>query len=339
MVIDYLEKIRDQYLQEKDSLKQKESELQNSLKEHIAFIQLLEDSNDPSYELFTPREVHGFQKKKIEDLKSEQNDISDELNQLKIEILDINCDIDEINSVLKVAKDNCPEQKEVKSPYNRKYSILETQEKERQRIARDLHDSTVQNLTSLVHKSELCLNLMDMDPVRCKLELSSLTNHLRNVINDIRDLIYDLRPMSFDDIGFDITVDRFLDKLNHESANFKLTISGEPYHISSVIALTLLRVIQEACSNAVHHGNASNVDIILDYCPGMIHLKIDDDGKGFDMNQTPDVSREDNSGFGLSMMKERIFLLSGEIKISSEPDNGFHIDIYVPIKSMEEKVC
>jgi two-component system sensor histidine kinase DegS len=173
---------------------------------------------------------------------------------------------------------------------------------------------------------------MDVDPVRCRLELTSLNKYLREVINDIRDLIYDLRPMSFDDIGFDITVERYLDKINHGSTNFTYKIVGEPYPLNSVTALTLLRVIQEACSNAMKHGNARNVDIVLEYESDKIHLKIDDDGSGFDLSNVPDVSRDDNSGFGLSMMKERIFLLSGSIVFCSEPEQGFHIDVNVPIK-------
>jgi two-component system sensor histidine kinase DegS len=338
MVKEYLEKTRNQFLQERSSLKEREVELQNRLKEHISFIQLLEESNDPNYAAFTPREVSGFYKQKIDELKQEQNEISEELNQLKIQILNVNCNIDEIDSVIRVTEGllsggQC-------SPEKNKFYILETQEKERQRIARDLHDSTVQTLTSLVHKSELCSNLLDNDPVRCKLELSLLNKYLRDVINDIRNLIYDLRPMSFDDIGFDVTVDRYLDKINHGSTDFSYQIIGEPYHINSVTALTLLRVIQEACSNAMKHGNAKKVDIVLEYCPNSIHLVIDDDGDGFDLsNSTPDVSREDNSGFGLSMMKERIFLLSGNIQFSSKPGQGFHIDVNVPIKFMEENVC
>jgi two-component system sensor histidine kinase DegS len=334
MVKEYLEKTRDQFLQERASLKDKEVELQNRLKEHISFIQLLEESDDPNYAAFTPREVNGYHKQKIEELKQEQNEIAEELNQLKIQILNVNCNIDEINSVIKVTRGLL--EGKACSPEKNKFYILETQEKERQRIARDLHDSTVQNLTSLVHKSELCINLMDVDPVRCRLELTSLNKYLRDVINDIRNMIYDLRPMSFDDIGFDVTVERYLDKINHGSTNFTYRIVGEPYPINSVTALTLLRVVQEGCSNAMKHGNAKNVDIVLEYDAGHVHLTIDDDGDGFDLKNAPDVSREDNSGFGLSMMRERIFLLSGDIEFRSEPEKGFHIDVNVPIKFMEE---
>jgi two-component system sensor histidine kinase DegS len=327
MVREYLENTRDQFLQEQVSLKDKEVDLQNRIKENITFIQLLEESSDPNYASFTPREVNGHNRQKIDELKLEQKDMEAELNQVKFQISDINCKIDEINSVIKVAR----EWKSDASPSaEQKYYILETQERERQRIARDLHDSAVQNLTALVHKSELCRNLMDVDPVRCRLELTSLGKNLRDVIEDTRNMIYNLRPMSFDDIGFDITVERYLDKIRSNTADFSYKVCGEVYPINSVTSLTLLRVIQEACSNAVKHGNASKVDICLEYEPDQIQLTIDDNGDGFDLTKLPDVSREDNSGFGLSMMKERIFLLSGEIEVNSEPGKGFHIHITVP---------
>ena len=337
MVREFLEKTRDQLLQEHVSYKEKEVDLQNHLKENMKLIQLLEETNDPNYASFTPREVNGYNKQKIDDLTKEQKDLDEKLKQMKMEISDLDCRIDEINSVIKVAKgysvnangSTCEESK---------FSILETQEKERQRIARDLHDSTVQNLTSLVHKSELCMKLINVDPIRCRLELSSLSKTLRDVIEDTRNMIYDLRPMSFDDIGFDITVERYLDKIKGcSTTNFSYKVEGESYQINSVTALTLFRVIQEACSNAVKHGNAPKVDILLEYLTDRLHLKIDDDGKGFDLSLIPEISREDHSGFGLSMMKERVYLLSGQILIESEPGKGFHIDITIPISEKEEE--
>ena len=205
-------------------------------------------------------------------------------------------------------------------------------ESERQRIARDLHDSTVQSLTSLTHKTELCLKLMDVDPIRCRLELTSQGKILKDVINELRNMIYNLRPMSFDDIGFNITVERALDKLrnsNNIRCNFKT--SGDEYMVESLVSLTLLRVIQEACSNSIKHGHAKEINVSLKYEPKSLTLTIKDDGDGFDTSAIPEFTREDNSGFGLSMMKERIYLLSGKISISSKPGEGCIVKVIIPV--------
>ena len=79
----------------------------------------------------------------------------------------------------------------------KQFSVLDVQEKERQRIARDLHDSSLQNLTHLVHKVELTSLYIDRDPVKAKLELATIEAGLRKVIDDIRNRIYDLRPIDF----------------------------------------------------------------------------------------------------------------------------------------------
>ena len=210
-------------------------------------------------------------------------------------------------------------------------------ETERQRIARDLHDSTTQSLTSLVHKTELCTKLIDKDPVRCKLELFSVNKCLREIIEDMRGLIYDLRPMSFDDIGFDITVERALDKFKRfNNINCTYKIEGKPYSIDNVVQITLLRVIQEACNNAIKHAEASNLQVCMKYLNNKLRLVIVDDGKGFDVNTIRSVSRDDNTGFGLSMMKERVYLLSGKLDIQSSPGNGCTICVTIPILKEEK---
>jgi two-component system sensor histidine kinase DegS len=327
MVIEYLEKSRDMYLQDQAQLREKEIDLQNRVKENVSLIQMLEETNDPNYASFTPRDVNQYNKKKIEELRLEQRGMDEELNKLKLEMSEVDCRIDEINSVIKVAKKMKPN---LSASGDNRFYILETQERERQRIARDLHDSTVQNLTALVHKSELCMNLVNVDPVRCKLELNSISKILRDVIDEARNLIYDLRPMSFDDIGFDVTVERFLDKIRDGTTVFNYRVTGEPSSMNSVFELTLLRLIQEGCSNAIKHGHASRVDIELEYCEDHIRLTIDDDGQGCDLSKTPDDLHSSNSGFGMPMMRERVYLLSGEIQVTSEPRQGFHIIITIP---------
>ena len=335
MVVTYLEKIREQYQEKRIDANSRLIAVQNEYKENTEFIKLLEVNNDPTFESFTPRQVNGFNKTKIGELEARQKQLTNIMSDIRGEISSIDSEIYELNSVIKVAKEKLGSE-EFQDEARVKLALLETQENERQRIARELHDSTVQNLTSLVHKTEICSKIMDADPIRCKLELSSMNKILRDVIDDTRNMIYDLRPMSFDDIGFDVTVERFLDKIKLISGtNISFNIDGNTYPIKSVIGITLLRVIQEACNNAIKHSDASNIQVTLIYHPSLFTVEIKDNGKGFFVDSNHNVSREDNSGFGLSMMRERIFLLSGELIIESEPGKGCCIKAQIPVEEVE----
>lgn len=333
MVKEYLKKTRNGFLQHKEELVSKENSISLQIKETIQFIHLLEETKDPNIEAFTPRDVNEKHKEKIAELKVQQNSLTKELADIRESISELDCKIYEISSVIKVA-----EQEVEEVPHDKKYgiSILTVQENERQRIARDLHDTTVQNLISLIHKSELCCKLCDIDVNRCKTELSSMNKFLRDIIEDTRKMIYDLRPIALDDVEFHVTVERFLDKLkqlHHFKCTYKIT--GNPFHIDNIIEITILRTIQEACNNSIKHGKANNISVELIYYNDekVIEIVINDDGIGFDVNQsdTSDVARADNSGFGLSIMKERIDLLSGSLNISSRPGRGCTVSVKIPV--------
>lgn len=339
MVVTYLEKIRDKYQEKRIDANNRFQAVTNEYRENTEFIKLLEANNDPNFESFTPRQVNGFNRTKIAELEARQKQLNNMLSDIRAEISSIDNEIYELNSVIKVAKEKSMggmSSFAIEEGYDEaelRLALLETQENERQRIARDLHDSTVQNLTSLVHKTELCLKLMDSDSIRCKLELSSMGKTLRDIIEDTRNMIYDLRPMSFDDIGFDVTVERFIDKMKLISgANILFKIEGSPYSINNVVGITLLRIIQEACNNAIKHSCASMIQVKLIYEKKRFVVQIDDNGNGFSVDNNENVSREDNSGFGLSIMKERIYLLSGDLEIESAPGKGCSIKTYIPIE-------
>lgn len=338
MIISFLENLQNDYLKEKLDIEKEIGSLKIHIKENIEFIKLLEETNDPNYESFTPREVNSKNKVKILELKEEQQELQNNLEEVSLRYLECQKKTEELSNVLRETKRLCIEDNQEKTA-DKLYGItlLETQENERQRISRELHDSTAQNLTSLVHKTELCGKLVEMDPIRCKLELSMMTKTLREIINDTREMIFNLRPMSFDDIGLDVTIERTLDKLeNSETKKIKFSVEGEPYEIKPVIGLTLIRIIQEACSNAICHANASLISVTLTYEVGRVLVQIEDDGNGFEIEKLDRHSRKDNSGFGLSMMKERVYLLSGNINIDSKVNYGTRIFVEVPIISEEE---
>lgn len=338
MVISYLEKLLDEYTQERLDSEKELNNLQIHLRENIEFIKLLEQTNDPNYESFTPREVNGKNKAKICELQEEQKSIKESIELEKLHYSECVEKLKELSEVMSEARNMfLMKHKNALEDESYRTTLLETQENERQRISRELHDSTVQNLTSLVHKTELCGKLVEIDPIRCKLELNIINKTLREIINDTRHLIYNLRPMSFDDIGLDITIERALEKLEtSESKKIDFHVEGEPYQIKPVIGITLLRIIQEACSNAIRHAEPSMIQVVLKYEQDKILVQIEDDGKEFDIDDIDTKSRNDNSGFGLSMMKERVYLLSGNIHIKSKISHGTKITVDVPIKNKEE---
>lgn len=341
MVKEFLENLQVEYEAEYQGILQKRKEIEIQLKENIEFIRLLEKNTDECYQSFTPRDVNSKNKKKIDELKEEQKLIIQELEQIKEKEYSEQERIDQIKEVIVYetnrGKSGSENNDQLDSEFRLK--LLETQENERQRISRELHDSTVQNLTSLVHKSELCSKLVDTDPIRCRLELVNLNRSLREVINSTRDMIYDLRPMAFDDIGLNVTIQDWLQKLEH---NFSVTISftteGDVFAVAPVVEITILRVIQEGCNNAIRHGEADMIHVKLIYESEMITIQIQDNGSGFELEELPKTSREDHSGFGLSMMKERVYLLSGTIQIVSHRGEGTIIVAKIPVKNKEERV-
>lgn len=332
MISEYLKKFQSELMENKDEIHKSVQKLELQIKENKAFIKLLKEENDSNYESFSPRDVNPKGKEQIRQLEDQQKLLKEELDAKKKEYVSCTAKLNELNEAISELEQKINDSDSNISDDIFRLKLLETQENERQRISRELHDSTVQNLTSLVHKTELCSKLIDMDKVRCKLELNIMSKTLREIINDTRNMIYNLRPMSFDDIGLEVTIERALEKLeSSETKKINFSVVGESYKINPVIGITLLRIIQEACSNAIRHAECSVIKVVLNYQPGVIKLSIEDDGKGFTYDETECNCKSDNSGFGLSMMKERVYLLSGKIEIHSKANAGTKIQVEVPI--------
>lgn len=212
-------------------------------------------------------------------------------------------------------------------------NILEAQENERKRIARDLHDSTVQNLTNMMHKTELCTRLIDFDAIRAKLELQTMISTIKTTINDMRNIIFGLRPMSLDDLGLLPTIERYVRETNKShDVSIILDVKNEESSILPVINLTLFRIVQEASNNAIKHGKASKILINLVYEADYIELHIKDNGCGFKKETLLETKANIFSGYGLSMMKERVFILSGDFNIDSNEKEGTNISVRIPLK-------
>ena len=211
--------------------------------------------------------------------------------------------------------------------------LLKSQEMDRNRISRELHDSTVKNLTSIGHKLEYCSRLIDKDPVRVKLELQSMIDLNKEIINDMREIIYDLRPMSLNNIGFIASVEAYCQQLRRNN-NFDviLKISGQEQKMNSITSVTLFRILREACNNSIKHSKAKKINIRIIFTDETIKLDVKDDGIGFDLNMVEELLKEDfYHSFGLSTMRERAKLLSGSFSIETKPGCGTKIQVSVPL--------
>lgn len=340
MVIEYLEKIHEEMYEQKVSLERDYKKTELLLKENTQFIYTLEDSLDKNYESFSPRDINRESYEKIEALKEEQSRIEKDSEKLKEKISNLTEHLVELEEVLQNVRENTRAEKEkevlIEEDEILRKKILETQELERQRIARELHDSIVQSLTGIIHKIEFCTKLMDMDTVRCKLELQTMSKTVREIIEDMRQVIYNLRPMSLDDIGLDVTLGQEITKLQ-STGNFLVDyqIEGTSKKLSPLISLTVLRIVQEACMNIRKHANAQHIKILVSYETEKISVLIKDNGCGFDVESVQHLHRDDGTGFGISMMRERVYLLSGKIKIESIIGEGTTITVEIPIDKEE----
>ena len=142
--------------------------------------------------------------------------------------------------------------------------ILDLQEADRQRIARELHDSSLQRLAHTLHKIELCDNYLDVDMFKARMELMDISQNIKTVVSEIRNTIHNLRPMSFDDLGIEQAYLQFLDSIN---AN-KIVIYNNTIGFGSNLNLFTVgpTKVTELLGNTINAACYSNYIISSSYC-------------------------------------------------------------------------
>ncbi|HHW39790.1 MAG TPA: histidine kinase [Syntrophomonadaceae bacterium] len=213
--------------------------------------------------------------------------------------------------------------------------IVQAQEEERRRIAREIHDGPAQSLANLVLRVELCEQLLNREPGRVKPELEKLKNSVRSTLQDIRKIIFDLRPMSLDDLGLVGGLRRFFgDFQERYGLPVEFLVFGQEKALEQMYSIALFRIIQEALNNIVKHARASRVVVKLELLPQQVIIAVKDDGMGFD----PQSVEQDGGHYGLLNMRERARLLNGELQVKSAPGRGTEIYVMIPIEGEGDKV-
>lgn len=194
------------------------------------------------------------------------------------------------------------------------------QEKERKRIAAELHDSIGGNLAAIK------LRLSNQNSVN---GLKGLIRELDDTYHQVRDLSHDLVPQKFSDTGFTELISGYLrqfDVPGKAEISFQAYPREEINKIGTTLKVEIYKIIQELITNTQKHSEASKVEIQLTRMDGMLKLLFEDNGKGF----SPETTKQ---GIGFQNIRERLKLFDGVLSIDSFPSKGTVIDIEIPLKS------
>lgn len=200
--------------------------------------------------------------------------------------------------------------------------LIAAQERERKRIARDLHDSTCQSLGVIKMTVEKSLGQLDEGSAAAQ-TLKPLLPLIPSAIEEIRRIIKDLRPSSLDDLGILTTVTALCRefKERHPGIRMEETLAAGESEIPDALKIVIYRVLQEALNNVSKHSKANVVQVSLARTNGNIDLAVRDNGHGFEPDKTGLKDLVDG-GVGLSSMKERVELSGGTLSIWSAPGAG-----------------
>lgn len=178
MVIEYLQQIKDSYFEQKHALEKQLNLLEIQLKENIGMIKMLEETNDSCYELFTPRNVNSKNKAKINELMEEQKSINESIDNLKNSIKEYSSKIEQLDQI--VEEEN--REIEIVQEYTEAMT-LQNIVSEDEKIESS-EDNLIDGMKNILNRVELCSRLIDIDPVRCRLELSSIMKILTDLIEE-----------------------------------------------------------------------------------------------------------------------------------------------------------
>ena len=210
--------------------------------------------------------------------------------------------------------------------------VIQAQEEVRQRVAQRLHDGPAQSLANVVLTAEICEKLFQSDPKRAQSELGNLKGQVNATLQDTRKFIFELRPMTLDDLGLVPTLRRYVTDVG---ARYQVQASlmapqGEQ-RLPGGMEVPIFRVAQEAITNAVQHGHATQVRVTIALKPEGVVLTVEDNGSGFDVEHAL-AGAAARQTTGLASMQERAEMLGGWLRIESARGHGSRVELSVPMR-------
>ncbi len=197
-------------------------------------------------------------------------------------------------------------------------------EKERLRIAREIHDTLAYTLTTVIIQTEACKKLIEIDKYRAKEELEKAQSLIKEGLNDVKSTIKSLRPAEVENKSLiDIVMNLANDIKKNNNIQILLTKNLKDLNISQTTAIALLRIIKESITNAIRHGAADKVEILLEVQNNRLVIRIHDNGKGCEHIK---------KGYGLRGVTERAEEIKGLVDFTSSPGAGFTTILKLPLE-------
>lgn len=206
-------------------------------------------------------------------------------------------------------------------------AITSAQEEERLRLARDLHDDTIQSVIALKQRVQLAQKSVKDPPSRKTLaELETLSEQ---TIENLRRMTRALRPIYLEDLGL-VTALEMLSRETSQNSGIQIEFrkDGEEQRLAREVELALYRMAQEALSNVVRHSQATRADLLIAFGKNGIELEISDNGIGFDMPKSP-TDFASSGHFGLLGIRERAELIGARLEVESAKGKGSRLRVKV----------
>lgn len=204
---------------------------------------------------------------------------------------------------------------------------------ERRKIAQELHDGLAQELTGVVLALEGCLRAVDKDPALLGPQLAKASRDARATLMDVRQYMTALRQSETGGLNLPVTLGRLVDDLRRQTGlQVQMEESGEARELDAVVERAVIRIVGEALRNVAQHAGATTAKVALLYDQDGVVVTVEDDGKGFDVDETF-RGAEDRGHFGVVGMRERAEAASGHLVVRSEPGKGSIVRASIPYAS------
>ena len=207
-------------------------------------------------------------------------------------------------------------------------AVVEAQEAERARLAREVHDGPAQALANAIFRVDYVERVMETDPQLARAELRHLRDMLQRELGDVRAVVSQLRPPVLDEIGLNGSI---LDTVEHMRTLTRLPIGtaldAETDILSGGTPTVVLRVVQEALQNVHKHAAASSASVATRIEGADWVVEVTDDGRGFDHGA---IAAHGRRNYGLRFMRERAELIGARLDVRSRPDGGTVVRLAIP---------